>query len=82
MNENPDRILARQEAALEKGAADMWRNAIADTVLVLLEEEGEVTRDSLRRALEARADNEGTNRYVRATCRGALNALAGRPPRD
>ena len=60
----------------------MWRHAIAETVLILLEEDGEITRDSLRRAIAARADHEGTNRLLRASYRGALNALEGRPPKD
>ena len=81
MNEKAERLLARQAEALETGAAAMWRTAIADTVLVLLETDGEVTRDTLRRAIEAQADSETASRIQRATCRGALNALDGRPPR-
>jgi len=64
----------------EKGATTVWRNALADAVMRLLETDGAVTRDTLRRTLEAERDAEGTGRLYRATLQGALNALDGRPP--
>lgn len=64
----------------EKGALTVWRNALADAVMRLLETDGTVSRDSLRRALEAERDASGHNRLYQATLQGALNALAGRPP--
>lgn len=64
----------------EQGAEMMWRNAIADTVLEILEAKGKVTRGRLRAALEAKSDAKGCTNLERATLRGALNALDGRPP--
>lgn len=75
-------VLAKGEDAALRGYADMWRNAVADAVLILLEETGEVTRETLRQALEARANDTGISKFKRAELQGALNALAGRPPRD
>ncbi len=64
----------------EEGAEMMWRNVLADTVLEILAASGQVTRDNLRGALEAKADAPGCSGIERATLRGALNALDGRPP--
>ncbi len=64
----------------EQGAMTVWRNALAEAVMRLLETDGTVTRENLRRALEAERDASGHNRLYQATLQGALNALDGRPP--
>jgi hypothetical protein len=74
-------VLAKGEEAAMKGSADMWRNVIADTTLVLIELGEHVTRASLRQAIEVQlADCSG--KFDRARLMGALNALNGRVPRD
>ena len=70
------------QAALEQGSEKMWRNVMADAVLVLFETDGVVTREALKVALEKSEADQSQTIYRRATFRGALNALDGRPPRD
>jgi hypothetical protein len=81
MNEKADRLLARHEEALEKGGADMWRNLVADTVMMMLDDGVEISRTTIEDRLEQlRTDSD--SRMVRAQCRGAINVLNGRAPRD
>lgn len=75
------RILANGQDAVMKGAADMWRNAIADTVLILLEADEPITRDTLRQGLQMQITQQD-NPIRKATLLGALNVLNGRLPRD
>lgn len=63
----------------EEGMTVLWRNAIADTVLELLESDGTVTKKSLRDEIVARIADESRSRIEKATFRGALKALDGQP---
>ncbi len=63
-----------------EGAETMWRNAIADTVIGMLERGQEVTRDSLRSALETQVVSDNTPTLYRSTLIGAVKALDGNPP--
>lgn len=81
MNEKADRILAKHEAVLQNGAADMWRIALADTVLIMLNEGAEITRDTLLTRIAGQMDAT-ENKIVRANLMGTINVLNGRLPRD
>lgn len=81
MNEKADRIQAKRDAAIEQGGRDMWREIVADTVLMLLNRDEPVTRDGLRGHIETQITQED-NKFARAKMIGALNVLNGRQPRD
>ncbi len=74
-------ILARGDVAALNGAADMWRNAIADMTLALIEAGEDVTRETLRQGIGMQI-TACENKFDRARLVGALNVLNGRPPRD
>ena len=80
MNAKADRLRAQREADMEKGAADMWRTTVADTVIALLRADEPVTRDRLRQEIEAQI-TASDNRFDKARMLGALNVLNGRNPR-
>lgn len=82
MNDKAERLLARNQEALEKGASAMWRTALADTVMTLLNRDGTLDRDSLRAELEARRDAANEARYERSIIQGAINAVDGRAPKE
>ncbi len=82
MNEKADRLLARQEAALEQGAAKMWRITLADTVMAMLDAGDEITRDTLRWNIQGQIDAMQEHKALRAMKTAALEVLNGRKPRD
>ena len=75
MNEKADRILARQKAALEKGAETMWHEMFAQLVIEMMNRNPTLSLAELRNALEDRLAEDATDRITKARCRGALDAL-------
>lgn len=73
--------LAAETAKMwEEGAELMWRNALADIVIQMLERDGSVTRDSIKDELMHRIADNNTDRLTKATMQGALKGLDGRMP--
>jgi hypothetical protein len=82
MNEKADRILARREAAMEQGAAGMWRITIADTVMTMLDAGDEITRDTLLWSIEGQIAAMEEHKALKAMKQAALDVLNGKRPRD
>lgn len=82
MSEKADRILASQEAVLMKGAANMWRITLADTVMSMLDDGDEITRDTLRWHIEGQIAATEHHPALRAMKQDALDVLNGQQPRD
>lgn len=72
--------LAKGEKAAMAGAGGMWRNAIADVTLALLEMGEQVTRETLRQEIAAHIVS-CDNKFTRARLVAALNVLNGKTPR-
>ncbi|MCA3479553.1 MAG: hypothetical protein IOD00_02800 [Rhodobacter sp.] len=62
-------------AATEKAAETMWHDEFARVVIEQFARNATLTLEDLRRALEQRLGDEGTDRITKAKCRGALEAL-------
>lgn len=72
---DPEAAAQRHWAALEKAAETMWHDVFAQTVIEQFARSATLTLEDLRRALEARLAEDGTDRLTKAKCRGALEAL-------
>ncbi|MCA3496260.1 MAG: hypothetical protein IOC93_05730 [Rhodobacter sp.] len=53
----------------------MWHDEFARVVIEQFARNATLTLEDLRRALEQRLGDEGTDRITKAKCRGALEAL-------
>ena len=80
MSEDNETFAERALREMDEASETMWRNAIADTVLEMLERGVEVTKESLKAEIAARSIDDGKTRIDRAVHIGALKALDGNPP--
>lgn len=58
----------------------MWRITLADTVMSLLDDNEEITRDTLRWNIEGQIAAMEHHPALRAMKQGALDVLNGHPP--
>lgn len=80
MSEKDETLAAKMRRQTDETGEMMWRNAIADTVLKMLETGTEVTKANLNSALESGAIDDNKTTIERAVYIGALKALNGNPP--
>ena len=80
MSKKDETLAAKVRRQTDEMGEMMWRNAIADTVLKMLETGTDVTKANLKSALESGAIDEGKTTIERAVFIGALKALDGNPP--
>lgn len=72
---NPEAMVQKHLATLEKAAEAMWHDEFAKIVIEQFARNTTLTLEDLRRALEQRLAEDGTDRITKAKCRGALEAL-------
>lgn len=72
---DPEAMVQKHWAELEKAAETMWHDLFAKTVIELFARNTTLTLEDLRRELERRLGDDSTDRIAKAKCRGSLEAL-------